>query len=246
VRFFAAIGIIVAVVFVLVFGFAFLASLEKASNTNAPPNYAAASTAIDHDSIPAMDVSPVRLFADYRRNEVRADQRSKGRQLRVTSAVESINKDASGTIYLTFAGDGFMWFHASMRPSEASHAGDLTIAQQDTVVCLGGTMIIGGPMLDDCIFEDSQAPTAMRLSAPPLNNESNGSFPNSEAMYRTPIQPKDQAPQYQASAPAPIPTESEAAYDDAFLSAVKAHRTVPQGVPVGRLRVCRLFSARTE
>jgi hypothetical protein len=53
----------------------------------------------------AMSVSATRLYADYRANEISADQRYKGKALLVTGVVDNIGKDMMDTMYVTLKGD---------------------------------------------------------------------------------------------------------------------------------------------
>jgi hypothetical protein len=83
----------------------------------------------------------------------------KGRTLKVTGAVESINKNAFGEIYVVLAdGNEFSGVQAKLQGSEVAQAGRLSRGEEVTVVCKGATMIIGTPMLEDCTFSQAEPP----------------------------------------------------------------------------------------
>ena len=72
----------------------------------------------------AMSVSATRLYADYRANEISADQRYKGKALLVTGVVDNIGKDIMDTMYVTLKGDEILGsvqcFFAESHASELS------------------------------------------------------------------------------------------------------------------------------
>jgi hypothetical protein len=106
---------------------------------------------------PAQNVSAERLFLDYQRNEVSADSMYKGRTLAVTGAVSSINKDFTDSVYLMLeTSNEFMGVHANLRGSEVSKASALSKGITVTVLCEGNGMIIGSPVLTDCVIQPNQ------------------------------------------------------------------------------------------
>ena len=105
----------------------------------------------------AQNVNAERLFLDYQRNEVSADSMYKGRALAVTGIISSINKDFTGSVYLTLeTSNEFMGIHANLRESEVSKASTLSKGSYITVICEGNGMIVGSPMLKDCVIEPFQ------------------------------------------------------------------------------------------
>jgi hypothetical protein len=101
----------------------------------------------------ALPFQAEQLFLDYHRNEVAADQKYRGRRLLVTGVVTSVNKDFTDKVYLMLGTSTmFMGVHAILEPSEVARAGELSKGKEVTVLCSGGTMIVGSPMLDDCVF----------------------------------------------------------------------------------------------
>jgi hypothetical protein len=106
---------------------------------------------------PAQNVSAERLFLDYQRNEVSADSMYKGRTLAVTGTVSSINKDFTDSVYLMLeTSNEFMGVHANLRGSEISKASTLSKGSTVTVVCEGNGMIVGSPMLTDCVIQPKE------------------------------------------------------------------------------------------
>ncbi len=103
---------------------------------------------------PALSVSARDLWAAYDANEVAADNSYKGRRLAVTGMVASIDKDVFGDIVVKLStGKMFNDVHATMQKSEAGAAAGLSKSARVTVVCEGNGMIIGSPILADCVFE---------------------------------------------------------------------------------------------
>jgi len=152
--FFALVGAVV--VGVLVIGiFVVIGSNNASSNATVTPADPAPSASDE----PSIDVSPYRLYADYHRNEVSADSMYKGRTLKLTGAVESINKNAFDEIYVVLAdGNEFSGVQAKLQPTEAPKAAQLSRGEEVTLVCKGATMIVGTPMLEDCIFSLAEPP----------------------------------------------------------------------------------------
>ena len=56
---------------------------------------------------PAIEVSAKQLYADYEANGVAADEKYKGKVLRVTGRVNSIDRDIMDEIYVTLQGDEY-------------------------------------------------------------------------------------------------------------------------------------------
>jgi ketosteroid isomerase-like protein len=81
----------------------------------------------------------------------------KGRTLAVTGTVSSINKDFTDSVYLMLeTSNEFMGVHANLRGSEVSKASTLSKGSTVTVVCEGNGMIVGSPMLTDCVIQPNQ------------------------------------------------------------------------------------------
>jgi hypothetical protein len=103
---------------------------------------------------PALKVTAGKLFADYQANEIAADSVYKGRLLMVTGSVSSINKDFAGSPFIMLATPNeFMGVHANLKEIEAPAAATLSPGNVVIVVCKGDGMILGSPMLSDCVFQ---------------------------------------------------------------------------------------------
>lgn len=101
-------------------------------------------------------VTAKQLYADYHANEVTADEEYKKRNLLVTGTVTSIEKDAFDNIILWLGvGDSYGLNHvmATLKDSEKSKAMSLSKGTQVTLLCKGGSMVIGSPTLRDCRLE---------------------------------------------------------------------------------------------
>jgi hypothetical protein len=123
-----------------------------------PESGTAAGDAVAGTEEPAAPVAPAaadvevgadELFADYEANEVAADQKYKGKRLKVAGTVEGINKNAFDSIYVEIAtSNEFSSIHANGIPEQT--AASLQKGQQLTVVCEGAGLMVGSPILDDC------------------------------------------------------------------------------------------------
>jgi hypothetical protein len=236
-KFFAVIGALT------VFGFAtlFLIGLgaipngsHTSSNTVLAPNPNPSSYE------PPITTDPITYYTAYHRNEVAADAQFKGRPIQMVAIVGSINKDAFGGTYLTLpTTSDFEEVQAKLQTSEVTGAGRLLRGDQVTLLCRGGTMIIGTPMLEDCKF--AKTPSEFRPQA---------AQPEGSAIYQhagdaqTAGDTSNQAPAYSEPPHIPAPplapvsniapsqmTEDE--YENEYLSSMQTHWTIPQGVPVG-------------
>jgi tRNA_anti-like len=95
------------------------------------------------------------LFLDYQRNEVAADQKYRGRRLLVAGMVTSLNKDFTDKVYLMLrTSNMFMGVHADLEPSEVARTGELSQGERSPL-CSGDMMIVGSPMLDNCVFHNA-------------------------------------------------------------------------------------------
>jgi hypothetical protein len=228
VRFFAAIGIVVVIVIGILIGVATLGRITDTTNTTSRASSTPAAEAVSEHVIP---VSPGAYWAQYHRNEVKADSIYRDQTIRMTSMVESINKDFTDSVYLVFpVGDSLLGIQAHMQASEMERAGSLSKGDLVTVLCKGGQMVIGTPMLKECVFSEEPAPfpvVPQRQAAPAVSEDSQ-TFPGSTAVYHPPAD-QPAAPVYQA----PAPTASQDEYEDGFLATMKSHWKVPLGTPPG-------------
>ena len=114
-------------------------------------------------------VSALKLFIDYQRNEVAADNIYKGRLLAVEGTVTGIRKDIFDKIYMTLATPNeFMNVQVYLDEGNESQAAALQRGEVINVVCTGGGMILGSPILKKCSFADAQDSSESVPSEPPI------------------------------------------------------------------------------
>lgn len=102
---------------------------------------------------PALEVSANQLYADYEANGVSADQQYKGKILKVTGTVNTIDKDIMDQIYVTLKGDGVLGdVQCFFSDDYINEAAQLQKGQKITVVgkCDGKMMNV---MLKGCSIE---------------------------------------------------------------------------------------------
>lgn len=93
------------------------------------------------------------LYSEYHENEVAADNKYKGKRIKVTGIVAEIRKDFMDDEIIDLKTDNqFMDIHCEMNKSESDKVVNL---RKDSQVILIGKckgMIIGSVQLDDCVF----------------------------------------------------------------------------------------------
>lgn len=102
---------------------------------------------------PALSVSAGQLYADYEANGVAADEKYKGKVLRVTGKVNSIDRDILETIYVTLQGDEYFGdVQCFFAEDHVRTASQLSKGQTITVKgkCDGKLMNV---MLKGCVIE---------------------------------------------------------------------------------------------
>lgn len=102
---------------------------------------------------PYLQVSSVAYFNKYKENEVAADEMYKSRNLEVTGTVESINKDFTDDIYINLAVSDFETVKCNISPDNIKPPAEIKKGQKITVKGRGGGMIIGTPIIDNCIIQ---------------------------------------------------------------------------------------------
>jgi hypothetical protein len=99
-------------------------------------------------------VSAADLYKDYKANEVSADDKYKGKTLKMSGTITSINKGIGDSMYLVYStSNQFEGVQAHLAASQKSKAAGLSKGASVTVECIGDGMIIGSPMLKDCTIE---------------------------------------------------------------------------------------------
>lgn len=106
---------------------------------------------IDLSEAITMDVPAATLFKAYEANEVAADDSYKGKQLAVAGTVAAISKDFTDAVYVELdTGNQFASIHA--RDLDPAVAAGLSKGQRITVVCEGAGLVLGSPMLSNCVI----------------------------------------------------------------------------------------------
>lgn len=97
-------------------------------------------------------VSAQQLHADYHKNEVAADDKYKGKLVRVSGTVQSIDKDAFGSMIVRLAtGNQFEAVMATMQDGAKTKVASMAKGQAVTLNCEGAGAVIGSPSLRDCL-----------------------------------------------------------------------------------------------
>jgi hypothetical protein len=101
---------------------------------------------------PPVEVTATKLANDYKANEVSADELYRDKVLRVSGVVDSIRKGITDDPYVVIrAGNAFMGVHANFE--NAGGLAGLAPGKQIVVRCIGNNVIMGSPMLKDCVLE---------------------------------------------------------------------------------------------
>ena len=101
---------------------------------------------------PEIEVSAKQLYADYEANGVAADEKYKGKVLRVTGRVNSIDRDIMDEIYVTLQGDDWGDVQCFFAESHVDEAVQLSKGQTITIKgkCDGKMMNV---LLRGCTIE---------------------------------------------------------------------------------------------
>lgn len=102
---------------------------------------------------PAIEVSARQLYADYEANGVAADEKYKGKVLRVTGKVNTIDRDIMDKIYVTLKGDKYLGdIQCFFAEDHVKTASQLSKGQTITVKgkCDGKMMNV---LLKGCVIE---------------------------------------------------------------------------------------------
>lgn len=97
--------------------------------------------------------SALSLYEAYNRNEVLADENMKGKLVRVTGVVASIDKDFADDIVIKlFAGDEYTSAGMGMNDSERSKVMKLRKGQHVTITCEKMMRVMDYPSGSDCVL----------------------------------------------------------------------------------------------
>lgn len=112
-------------------------------------------TAPPRPKAPPMQVTAKQLYAEYQANEVSADEKYKGQSLVVSGPIHAIEKDAFGNVIVRLGiGDqfGLQSVMGKLDDSQKAKAMSLVKGKPLALSCQGGGMVIGDPVLDDCVL----------------------------------------------------------------------------------------------
>ena len=99
----------------------------------------------------ALSVAASELFSAYEANEIAADQKYKGKRLRVDAVIGEINSDLTDDPELQLQAGGFLQFVTATGVPSAD-AAQLSKGQRIELLCTGGGEILGFPRLDECVL----------------------------------------------------------------------------------------------
>jgi hypothetical protein len=127
----------------------FLFSRTRASESKESGQLAAPEVAPDG----SVTVGAVRLWREYQENEVAADTRYKGKRLRVTGTVLTVERDADGNPVLHLL-SGNMVFRtmATLDKAFLPDAAQLRKGDQVVVRCTGAGLMMRMPQLEECML----------------------------------------------------------------------------------------------
>lgn len=97
----------------------------------------------------AIKVTAAELAAAYKKNEVAADEKYKGKKIEITGTVESIDSGAGDEPRVQLEG-GEMFITVTLQDIPKDEAKKLSKGDKVKAVCKGDGEIIGFPKLKDC------------------------------------------------------------------------------------------------
>lgn len=137
--------VLFSLVAIVIFGVAF--TLRGRQNTADAGELAAPLVAEDG----VVRVGAIRFWRDYDANEIAADERYKGRQVRVTGRVLGVEKNLHGAGVLELvSGNALFRTLATLTLQETPRAAGLTRGDTVVVQCTGAGRSMRMPQLDDC------------------------------------------------------------------------------------------------
>jgi hypothetical protein len=101
----------------------------------------------------SVTVGAVRLWREYQENEVAADNRYKGKRVRVTGTVVSVERDADGSpIVHLLSGNPIFRTMATLDRAFIPDAAQLKKGDQVVVRCIGAGLMMRMPQLEKCML----------------------------------------------------------------------------------------------
>jgi hypothetical protein len=101
-----------------------------------------------------VSVGAVRLWRDYQENEVAADTRYKGKQLRVTGTVLTVERDAAdgSPVLHLLSGNPIFRTMATLDRAFLPDAAQLRKGDQVVMRCIGAGQMMRMPQLEKCVL----------------------------------------------------------------------------------------------
>lgn len=128
----------------------FLFSRTKASESNEKSAQLAAPVVNPDGSV---TVGAVQLWREYQENEVAADTRYKGKRLRVTGTLVSVERDADGSPVLhLLSGNPVFRTMATLERAFIPDAARLKKGDVVVVRCMGAGLMMRMPQLERCML----------------------------------------------------------------------------------------------
>lgn len=125
---------------------------HESDNSNHASSTTAAAPEATHQARqePPIELTADALFAAYKANEVAADEKYKGKLLKVSGVVKSIGKDVMDEPYIALrASDNeFETVNAYFTKSDIENLAKLSKGQDVTVTCRGDGYHVMSPILD--------------------------------------------------------------------------------------------------
>ncbi len=115
-------------------------------------------------SLNAQQMSAIDLKNHYANNEVRADQYFKGRRVEVKGKINKIRKDFLNNIVVELDTNtsGFQDVRCYMKKESAQEAANKNQGTMVGITGIGGGMIIGSPIINDCEFMQIEKATTKK------------------------------------------------------------------------------------
>lgn len=139
------------IIYIFIF-FVVLGSIGGSPSENVPSSTPQVVEEVPEQPKVVITVSAVKLYQDYKANEVAADVKYKGNTLKVSGEVDSIGKDILDTPYITLKADQYGISNVQCMFSKKDVA-VLAQVTQDTQITLQGTsagLALLSPILRGC------------------------------------------------------------------------------------------------
>ncbi|MDR1084939.1 MAG: zinc-ribbon domain-containing protein [Deltaproteobacteria bacterium] len=144
---------VIGIVFAFIVALCIIIAIYGSSGSGPPSRPSSSSSAAPAPQIPAMEVSAAQFFDDYQANEVSADNKYKGKTLKITGTVSDISKDImdNAVVHLQTS-NPFMDILCTFKGSTDPGLANVKKGQQVVLIGKGDMMIMGSPRLENCQF----------------------------------------------------------------------------------------------